>query len=91
MSAVKSTTVISELVKRGFTPEQALALESGSMPKASGPAVAAAQPKAEVPAFIVQFAQNRQARRALAADLRARGIEPKGAAWAKAKKAAGIA
>ena len=29
--------------------------------------------------------------KAIAAELRAKGVEPKGAAWAKAKKAAGIA
>ncbi len=47
--------------------------------------------KAETPAWIIEHAQRKQARRALAASLRAQGIEPTGAAWTKAKKAAGLA
>jgi len=91
MSAVKATTLVRELIARGFTPAQALAIEAGETPKASGPAVAAAQPKAETPAWIVEHAQRKQARRELAASMRAQGIEPTGAAWTKAKKAAKIA
>lgn len=41
--------------------------------------------KPVTPEFIVTRAQNRDANRALAAALRAKGIEPNGAAWAWAK------
>ena len=89
--SVKDTTLISALIAKGFTPAQALAIADGESPKAASPAVAPAKTAPETPAWIVQFAQNKAARRALAADLRAKGVEPKGAAWAKAKKAAKIA
>lgn len=48
----------------------------------------AAKPAA--PEWIVTHAQNKDARRQLAAAMRANGVEPTGAAWTKAKKAAGI-
>lgn len=47
--------------------------------------------KASTPAWIVEKAQNKAARRDLAKKLRDQGIEPQGAAWKKAKKQAGLA
>lgn len=46
--------------------------------------------KKQAPEWIKDHAKNRDARRALAASLRAQGIEPHGAAWVEAKAAAGI-
>ena len=91
MSAVKSSTLVRELIARGFSASEALSIEAGEKPAASSAAAPAVKPAPVVPDFIKQFAINRAARRALAKDLRAKGINPTGAAWAKAKKAAKIA
>jgi hypothetical protein len=45
----------------------------------------------ETPQWIIEKAERRTARRALAAEMRAQGMEPNGAAWEAAKKAKGIA
>jgi activator of 2-hydroxyglutaryl-CoA dehydratase len=87
---------IKELVALGFTPEQIVAASSASS-AAGAESTVVAPPKAPktTPAWIVQHGINKAARRKLAAELRAKGVSLKGAkgaaAWAKAKKEAGIA
>jgi propanediol dehydratase small subunit len=58
---------------------------------ASGKARTRKPAKPVTPEWIVTAAQNKAARRELAAAMRANGVEPTGAAWTKAKRAAGIA
>lgn len=77
-------------VDLGFTLAEARELVLGAPVAAESPVAEATLPKA-VPSWIVQHAVNKAARRTLAAQMRAKGQQPKGAAWAKAKKAAGIA
>jgi activator of 2-hydroxyglutaryl-CoA dehydratase len=87
---------IKELVALGFTPEQIVAASSASS-AAGAESTVVAPPKAPkaTPAWIIQHGINKAARRKLAAELRAKGVSLKGAkgaaAWAKAKKEAGIA
>lgn len=85
-----------KLAKAGFTPADIIALAQASGSTGAASTVAAPpKVKAETPAWIVQHGINKAARRALAADLRAKGVSlvgPKGsAAWAKAKAAAKVA
>jgi hypothetical protein len=90
---------IKELVALGFTPEQIVAASSASSASSAAGAesTVVAPPKAPkaTPAWIIQHGINKAARRKLAAELRAKGVSLKGAkgaaAWAKAKKEAGIA
>lgn len=89
---------IKELVALGFTPEQIVASMGASASSATGAeSTVAAPPKAPkaTPDWIVQHGINKAARRKLAAELRAKGVSLQGAkgaaAWAKAKKEAGIA
>lgn len=65
-------------------------IEASQQTGAAGPVKARKPKKPATPDWIVQHGINKAARRALAASLRAKGIDPKGAAWTKAKKAAGI-
>lgn len=61
-------------------------------PKAPAKTRKAKPAKPVTPEFIVSRAQNRDTNRALAAALRAKGVEPNGAAWdaAKAMVAGGV-
>ena len=76
-----------------LTPEQVEALRALlGTPEAAQTVVAASRKaKKAPPAWVVERAKRKAARRALAATIRASGKEPTGALWAKAKKAAGIA
>jgi hypothetical protein len=89
---------IKELVALGFSPAEIVASLGASASSAAGAeSTVVAPPKAPktTPAWIVQHGINKAARRKLAAELRAKGVSLKGAkgaaAWAKAKKEAGIA
>lgn len=50
----------------------------------------AAKPKPPTPQWVIDRAKNSDARRKLAAEMRANGVEPTGEAWKAAKAAAGI-
>lgn len=88
-------SAVREAIDAGFTLAEARVLAADLAPaavSAESPVAVASPPKAKaVPAWIVEHAQRKAARRTLAAELRAKGVAPKGAAWTKAKKAAGIA
>lgn len=72
-----------------LTGDQPATVAKAAKPK-SRKAKAQKAEKAATPEWIVQRGVNSTARKALAAKLRKQGIEPNGAAWVKAKKAAGI-
>lgn len=85
-----------ELIRAGASPAEVIELQRASSAAGAESTVAAPpKAKANTPDWIVQHGVNKAARRALAAELRAKGVSlsgPKGqAAWKKAKKAAGIA
>lgn len=83
---------IIELVKAGVSPAEIVEMQRASSAAGAESTVAAPPVEKAVPEFIVRFAQNRAARRALAADLRSKGIDPSDQkAWRKAKKEQGIA
>lgn len=89
---------IIELVKAGVSPAEIVEMQRASSAAGAESTVAAPpREKPAVPAWIVQHAQNKAARRALAATLRESDptidfSTPKGqATWRKAKKQAGLA
>lgn len=88
---------IIELVKAGVSPAEIVEMQRASSAAGAESTVAAPPVEKAVPEWIVRFAQNKAARRALAATLRESDptidfSTPKGqATWRKAKKQAGLA
>lgn len=70
--------------------QASVATPATKVSKARGKAQGKRKAKSATPAWLIEKAKNRDARRALAAKMRDAGVEPTGEAWAQAKAAAGI-